>query len=71
MSNPTDKTGKQHVSDRGRIRRPACRGDTRADAVSDTLAFWREVASKSAADHPSRVVVRVLEGILRRVGAPR
>ncbi len=32
----------------------------------DTLAFWREVAKGAAPDHPSHVVVRVLEGLLRR-----
>ena len=45
--------------------------DRLAVDLTDTLAFWREVASKASADHPSHVVVRVLEGILRRSGAPR
>ena len=45
--------------------------DRLAADVTDTLAFWRKVAAMAAADHPSHVVVRVLDGILRRVGAPR
>jgi len=31
----------------------------------DTIAFWREVAKGAALDHPSHVVVRVLEGLAR------
>lgn len=35
------------------------------DAVTETLRFWREVARGAAPDHPSHVVVRVLEGLVR------
>ena len=35
-------------------------------ALLDTLAFWREVANGATPDHPSHVVVRVLEGLARR-----
>ena len=37
-----------------------------ARALLDTLAFWRTVANGAAPDHPSHVVVRVLEGPARR-----
>lgn len=39
---------------------------TAASDLLDTLAFWRDVAAKAAPDHPAHVVVRVLEGLLRR-----
>jgi hypothetical protein len=39
---------------------------TNAADLLDTLAFWREVARGAAPDHPSHVVVRVLEGLPRR-----
>lgn len=34
--------------------------------LTDTLAFWSDVARSAAPDHPAHVVVRVLEGLLRR-----
>ena len=34
-------------------------------ALLDALAFWRDVARGAAPDHPSHVVVRVLEGLAR------
>jgi len=39
---------------------------TATSDLLDTLAFWREVAWGAASDHPSHVVVRVLEGLARR-----
>lgn len=44
---------------------------TEPGAVADALRFWRMVADGAAPEHPSRLVVRVLESIQRRVGAPR
>lgn len=37
-----------------------------APDLADTLAFWRTVAAGAAPDHPAHVVVRVLEGLMRR-----
>lgn len=44
---------------------------TEASVTRDTLAFWRSVATNADGDHPSHVVVRVLESILRAVESPR
>lgn len=38
------------------------------EEIRASLDFWRDVARGAAKDHPSHLVVRELEAVLRRAG---